>query len=125
MTPEEVERYRERLDALAQRLRGEVRAAQTEALRSVSGEASGNLSHVPHHLADLGSDYHHHEVSLGLLENEQRLLAQTTAALERVARGTFGRCTECGCDIPAGRLEAVPYAPHCVECAAKAERGDG
>jgi RNA polymerase-binding transcription factor DksA len=124
MTREELERYRDRLDDLAQRLRGDVRAGQAEALRGVSGDASGNLSNVPYHLADLGSDYHEHEVSLGLLENQQLLLGQVSAALERITQGTFGRCVRCGRPLSAERLDAVPYTPHCVDCAAKAEQGE-
>jgi RNA polymerase-binding transcription factor DksA len=122
MTREELEQYRERLHDLAARLRNEVRSVQPEALRGVTGERSGNLSDIPHHLADLGTDYHEHEVSLGLLANEQMLLAQTATALERLDQGTFGRCVECGREIPAGRLQALPYTSHCVECANRAER---
>jgi RNA polymerase-binding transcription factor DksA len=122
MTREEQELYRERLTDLAVRLRDEVRSVQPEALRGVTGERSGNLSDVPLHLADLGTDYHAHEVSLGLLANEQMLLAQAAAALDRIDQGTFGRCVECGREIPAERLQAVPYTPHCVKCASRAER---
>ena len=44
-------------------------------------------------------------------------LNEIDAALERVATGTYGRCTVCGAAISAERLEARPAAPSCVTCA--------
>jgi RNA polymerase-binding transcription factor DksA len=38
------------------------------------------------------------------------------AALARIDAGTYGVCAACGCDIPAGRLAAVPTATTCVNC---------
>jgi RNA polymerase-binding transcription factor len=39
------------------------------------------------------------------------------AALDRIADGTFGRCSRCGEGIPLPRLRALPTARHCVACA--------
>ena len=44
--------------------------------------------------------------------------SQITAALARVADGTYGICVRCGRKIPAGRLEVRPMAAMCVECTA-------
>lgn len=41
---------------------------------------------------------------------------QITAALNRVAKGTYGRCTRCGRQIAPARLEVLPYAAACIEC---------
>lgn len=38
-------------------------------------------------------------------------------ALERWSDGTYGICAQCGMTIPEGRLEARPFATHCVPCA--------
>lgn len=46
--------------------------------------------------------------------------AEVTAALQRVADGTYGVCAACGRPIPAGRLEARPMATLCVDCAQRA-----
>jgi RNA polymerase-binding transcription factor DksA len=43
------------------------------------------------------------------------------AALERLDAGTFGRCVECGMEIPAERLDDLPYTPYCVVCEAAHE----
>ena len=41
-----------------------------------------------------------------------------TAALERIADGSYGLCENCGEEIAEGRLEAIPEATRCVNCAA-------
>jgi RNA polymerase-binding transcription factor DksA len=62
---------------------------------------------------------------MGLLEREQQTLHEITAALARVEQGIFGRCEECAEEIPEARLEAVPYARHCIDCARKIEAEAG
>ncbi len=47
--------------------------------------------------------------------------AEVTAALERLAAGTYGVCVRCGGRIPVARLEARPFATMCVSCAAASE----
>jgi DnaK suppressor protein len=69
---------------------------------------------VPVHPADLGTDNYEEEVTLGLLENEDPLLAEVNDALDRIEQGTFGRCEECRQEIPRERLEALPYARYCL-----------
>lgn len=48
-------------------------------------------------------------------------LAAIDEALDRLARGEYGLCVECGEPIPLARLEAVPSARRCVECAERVE----
>lgn len=43
-------------------------------------------------------------------------------ALERCANGSYGRCEECGCVIPADRLDLFPATTHCVGCKQRRER---
>jgi DnaK suppressor protein len=45
-------------------------------------------------------------------------ITEIDAALDRIAGGTYGRCTHCGIDIPIERLEFLPYASGCVACQA-------
>lgn len=47
----------------------------------------------------------------------QAELATIRRAEEKAAAGNAGRCDECGCVIPADRLEALPWAVTCVDCA--------
>jgi DnaK suppressor protein len=125
MTKAELNRYRQRLLALGRRIQGDFDSVADEALRGTGGAPSGNLSNAPYHLADLSSDTMEHEVALGLLENQGGILEQISAALDRIDAGTFGRCVECGQHIPAERLDALPYTPHCVACASRLQAGQG
>ena len=111
-----VETYRRRLSALQKRLQGDVSYLSDEALTS-GEETSGNLSHVPIHMADLGTDSFEQQVAFSLLENEEQILKEIATALDRIKQGTFGRCEACGKEIPAERLEVLPYARFCVGCA--------
>ena len=45
-------------------------------------------------------------------------LAGIAAALERIDQGLYGACKACGEPIEAARLQAVPYAVLCADCAA-------
>jgi DnaK suppressor protein len=117
MTESELKSYWRRLLSLKKRLGGELSAVEEEALRPAGGEAAGNLSDVPVHPADLSAETYEEEVAVGLLENEEQLLAEVNDALDRIARGTYGRCENCGQPISKERLDALPYARYCIRCA--------
>jgi len=46
----------------------------------------------------------------------RQTLRNLTQALERIRQGTFGECAECGNEIEAKRLEAIPWARYCLKC---------
>jgi DnaK suppressor protein len=52
-----------------------------------------------------------------LLAGAEQQLREVGAALERVAAGTYGRCSLCGRPIAADRLAARPTAERCIACA--------
>jgi DnaK suppressor protein len=118
---DELETYRNTLLSLRARLRGDLDQMTDEALRRAQPESSGNLSNVPLHMADVGTENYDQEFTLGLIENEQSTLEQVQTALGRINEGTYGRCEECGEPIAKPRLQALPYTPHCIECARKLE----
>jgi DnaK suppressor protein len=122
MTEADKSTFRDMLLALRQRLTGEVSHLAEEALRGRGGEASGSLSNAPLHLADLGTDNAEQDFTLKLLENQEQALTEINEALERLRLNTFGRCEECGAAIPKGRLQALPYTRHCVDCARKVQQ---
>ena len=117
MTNTERDQYRRKLFALGSRLKGDFAQLSDEALRGAGGEASGNLSNMPFHPADLGTDNYEQEVTLSLLENGDQVLEETAAALDRLEQGTFGTCENCGREINRARLNAVPYTRYCIDCA--------
>ena len=121
MSEVEARAYRQRLLALLGRLDRDRSVLKDEALRAAGGEASGGLSDVPLHLADLGSHSFEEELTLGLVENEEKLIEEINAALARIDQGVYGRCEACRQDIAKERLQAVPYARHCVRCARRVQ----
>ena len=60
---------------------------------------------------------------LALRDRAVQHLAQVDAALARLRDGTFGRCVRCGRAIAPDRLEALPWAAHCIECQTSIDRG--
>ena len=121
MKKNEMKVYKERLLVLRARLRGDVNALANAALNKTRSEASGDLSAMPIHMADIGSDAYEQEFTLGLLENDEDTLGRIEAALERVEDGVYGSCVECEGRIPKTRLNAIPYTPYCVHCASELE----
>jgi DnaK suppressor protein len=124
VTDREREAYRRQLLALGDRIKSDMTDLTGEALRKAGGEASGSLSNTPLHLADLGSDSFEHEINLGLLETERQVLGDIAAALDRTENGTYGKCENCGKEIPRERLQALPYVRHCIQCAHVMQAGE-
>src|SRR5262245_19998363 len=119
MKKSETKEFRNMLVSLRARLRGDVTAMADSALRKTRSGASGDLSSMPIHMADVGSDAFEQEFTLSLMEHDGSALAQIEAALERIEDGVYGVCTECEAKIPKARLQVLPHTPHCVKCAEK------
>jgi RNA polymerase-binding protein DksA len=122
MNRAELKEYKERLLALRARMAGDVNQLRENSLRKSRSEANGDLSSMPIHMADIGSDNYEQEFSLSLMENEGAALAKIQTSLERIEQGTYGACEECGAKIPKTRLNAIPYANLCVKCASQLEQ---
>ena len=117
MNKKEMKVYKERLILLRARLRGDVSAMADAALYKTRSEASGDLSSMPIHMADIGSDNFEQEFTLNLMQNEEGTLGAIEAALERIEDGVYGACEECSNQIKKTRLNAIPYTPLCIDCA--------
>ena len=113
--------FKEVLLAIRARLRGDVTAMADGALRKPRSENNGDLSSMPIHMADIGTDNFEQEFTLALMETEEDTLSAVEGALERIEEGAYGICTECGSRIPKARLNAIPYAPYCIRCASEVE----
>ncbi len=96
---------------------------QDEALRKSRLDASGDLSSMPIHMADIGTDNYEQEFALGLMDSERKLLREIDDALIRIEQGTYGICEGTNKPIPKARLEANPWARYCVEYARMLEQG--
>ena len=53
---------------------------------------------------------------LALRDRNEQQLGAIEAALERLDDGTYGSCARCGRPIAAERLDALPWAAHCIDC---------
>jgi DnaK suppressor protein len=121
MNQAEMNIYKERLLALRARLQGDVSNMADAALKKSRSEANGDLSSMPIHMADIGSDNFEQEFTLSLMENEGVALEKINSSLERIDDGSYGICEECAVRIPKTRLNAIPYATLCVKCASQQE----
>ncbi|HUW84787.1 MAG TPA: TraR/DksA family transcriptional regulator [Phycisphaerae bacterium] len=102
---------------------GDVSGMQEEVLRKNRQAASGDLSSMPIHMADLGTDNYEQEFTLGLLASERQLLRDIDEALERIESRTYGVCLGTGKAITKTRLKAKPWARYCIEYARLLEKG--
>ena len=96
---------------------------EDEALRKSRMDATGDLSSMPIHMADLGTDNYEQEFALGLMDSERKLLREIDNALVRLEKKTYGICEGTGKQISRARLEAQPWARYCVEYARMLEQG--
>lgn len=123
MNKEQLERYRKQLRTLLDRVSGTAAGLEEQVRTAVGGESAGGISNAPMHLADVGSEAYSQELGATLLENETYIRDEAAAALERIGKGTYGRCQHCQQPIPAERLDVIPYTRHCTPCAAKFQDG--
>ena len=117
----ELQAYKDQLLIVRSRMTGDVNQLQEHSLRKSRSEANGDLSSMPIHMADIGSDNYEQEFSLSLMENGGATLEKIQTSLDRIGEGTYGTCEECGAKIPKTRLNAIPYATLCVKCASHEE----
>jgi DnaK suppressor protein len=123
MSRAECEPFRRLLLEKRAQLAGDVNTLQNEALSRNRQDASGDLSNMPIHMADLGTDNYEQEFTLGLIEGERKVLQEIDEALERMECGTYGVCVATGRPIGKARLKAKPWAKYCYEYTLAQERG--
>jgi RNA polymerase-binding transcription factor len=119
MNAKQIEVYRQKLLQLAENLRRSLEQRRAEVLPTMEEEAGP--SDMPARPTDEPVDAGEQEVETAVLTSEERELDEVTAALARIAAGTYGRCETCGRAISRPRLEAAPYARQCIGCARASE----
>ena len=111
----ELQHFRELLIAKRNELIGNVNTMESEALRKTRSEGSGDLSMMPIHMADIGTDNYEQEFTLGLIANEREMLRDIDDALKRIEKRTFGICEATHKPISKARLKIKPWARFCLE----------
>lgn len=101
--------------------------AERQRTKSLIAAVSERLASVLDATADEASDDEHDPEGATLAVERGQLVAQVErsrvrldeidAALDRLGHGSYGRCETCGTPIPPERLEVLPAARQCVDCA--------
>ncbi|TAM57113.1 MAG: hypothetical protein EPN50_09385 [Chloroflexota bacterium] len=107
----DIDGIRARLETERERLRGEL----AEGI-----EAPGQMTYGSQ--AAAASQVFAQQRDIALRDRSLRELRLVEEALDRLDAGTFGACTNCGRPIAEGRLEAIPWAPLCIDCQRTAGR---
>jgi len=114
----ELAHFRDLLIDRRRRILSSVTSMEQEALKAADQDFSVD------HMADHGSDNFDQDLTLGLVENELRELAEIDGALARIDEGTYGICLGTGSPIGTPRLEAIPWARYSVEFQRRVEAGE-
>jgi RNA polymerase-binding protein DksA len=117
MNQSELRACQSRLFKMRARLMREVGMIEEELREDVL--APGDPSPISSHPAD--EDIEGFDEQVALAQNEEQLLEEVEAALERIEAGSYGTCEVCGREISKQRLHALPHAARCIDCAQKAE----
>jgi len=118
LNAKELTEYKKILLEARAELIARVTGLEDEALRS----SGGNLSNMPLHMADIGTDTFDQDLAIGMAETERELLREIDEALDRVVAKTYGVCQLTGKPIPKARLDAKPWAKYTIEAARQLER---
>lgn len=118
LTAKQLEKFRELLLEKRKELLGDV-----ECMEETIFQSGGELSNMPVHMADVGSDNFEQEFSLGLMAEGKKVLTEIDLAIHRIEDGTFGICEGLGVPIEMPRLEAIPWTRFSLEYAKQMEKG--
>jgi len=115
MVPEEVEGYKRLLRAKEQEL------IQAIARVEVDGRATSDVD--TQDPIDKANGSFAKEYFFQQSDADRAILGLVKGALSRVAAGEFGMCVACGQPLEQKRLEAVPWARHCIRCQKLQDKG--
>lgn len=122
MKDKQLEFFKQRIMMKRSELLKELGYLKDSSMSSTPQEASGEHSAYAYHMADLGTDNMEREKAFYYAHRESKLLYHLDQALLRIENRTYGMCRECGKEISAKRLEAVPHATLCIECKSNQEK---
>ncbi|MGE5454041.1 MAG: TraR/DksA C4-type zinc finger protein [Methylocystaceae bacterium] len=94
-----------------------------ERFYDVSSSIDNELSTFDQHPADSGAELYEQEATLGITSSLEATLRNIDASLQMVDKGEYGVCTRCSRPIGVARLQALPYASLCIDCARELESG--
>lgn len=110
----DIDKIRNQLEELRSELR-----EQLESRGANPDDDSMDESQLETQFADAAQTTAERDKILRVVEKLRDQLSSVNRALERITEGSYGTCENCGKEIPAERLEALPYVIHCVDCRQK------
>jgi len=113
MKKQEIEVHRKKLETR--------RSELVRKLAEFRNESKAVETDVAQDLADKAESSYTKEFLLSLSDAEREQLFQIDSAIKRIAKGDFGNCLTCQCEIGKKRLNALPWTPLCIECQEKSE----
>jgi DnaK suppressor protein len=123
LTAKELASFRELLVEKLKEIIGDVNHIESGALKTSRQDSAGDLSSMPIHMADIGSDNYEQEFSLGLMDSERKIVREIYEAIKRIEEGTYGICEGTGEPIPKIRLKGIPWTRYCLKFAELVEKG--
>lgn len=115
MDKRKVGRYRKQLLAKQEEIRRMVARSDQD------GREADN--EITQDQADRAANSYTKEFLFHQSDGNRRILQLIQEALRRADEGSYGLCVECEQDVQSKRLDAVPWARHCIECQEKQEKG--
>ena len=106
--------YRKRLLMKQEELKGIVSRIEQDG-RAADGDSTQDL-------VDKAANSYTKEFLFSQSNNDRTILLLVDEALERMHEGKYGECIQCGGEMQQKRLDAVPWAPHCIPCQEKQEQ---
>jgi DnaK suppressor protein len=114
MKSNDLRRFKNRLLAMRARLRGDLVRMREEMFSEAPGQ-----TRMPIHAADVAGQRYDEATDVQLMAAKEDIWSAIEKALESMEDGTYGNCVQCGRAIAKARLDAIPYAAECVECASR------
>jgi DnaK suppressor protein len=93
---------------------------QVQEAEAYSRERDSEATQDP---ADMAANAYTKELLVSMSDNDRQLLNSIDESLERIDAGNYGKCVRCETVLPEKRLEALPWARHCMPCQDMQEKG--
>lgn len=116
MDKRRLETFKQKLEERQRELRAELNRTEEDGRTVDQGDTAQDI-------ADRASSSYQKEFLFSRSTNVRQMLQMVDSALIRIREGIFGECASCGNAIEAKRIEAVPWARHCLSCQEKQEQG--
>ena len=114
MEKKRLDYYKKKLETKREELQHMMALAEEE------GRASDDATQD---IADKAANSYTKEFLFSQSNHERFILQLVDEAMERIKNGGYGTCVHCREEVQQKRLEAVPWARHCIACQEKQEQG--